>query len=88
MRVVKRSGEVEDFDPSKAINAILRVGTSPEEAKAILESVKPYLYDGMTTEELYRRIRSALPEPKVTLSRRSWAGCSSRWATRFWCARS
>ena len=65
MRVVKRSGELEDFDPAKAINAILRVGTSPEEAKAILESVKPYLYDGMTTEELYRRIRSQLPSPKA-----------------------
>jgi hypothetical protein len=65
MRVVKRSGEVEDFDPAKAINAILRIGTSPEEAQAILESVKPHLYDGMTTEELYRRIRSALPEPKA-----------------------
>jgi len=65
MRVVKRSGELEDFDPAKAINAILRVGTSPEEAEAILESVKPYLYDGMTTEELYRRIRSRLPAPQA-----------------------
>jgi hypothetical protein len=65
MRVVKRSGEVEDFDPSKAINAILRIGTSPEEAQAILESVRPYLYDGITTEELYRRIRSHLPTPKA-----------------------
>ncbi|HIH77010.1 MAG TPA: hypothetical protein HA343_06845, partial [Methanomassiliicoccales archaeon] len=58
MRVVKRSGEVEEFDPAKALNAILRVGTSPEEAQAILESVRPHLYDGMTTEELYRHIRS------------------------------
>lgn len=65
MRVVKRSGEVEDFDPAKAINAILRIGASQEEAQAILESVKPHLYDGMTTEELYRRIRSALPSPKA-----------------------
>jgi len=66
MRVVKRSGEVEDFDPAKAINAILRVGTPPEEAKAILESVKPYLYDGMTTEELYRRIRSQMGHCEAT----------------------
>lgn len=60
MRVVKRSGEMEEFDPAKAINAILRVGTSPEEARAILEAVKPRLYDGMTTEELYRHIRSEM----------------------------
>lgn len=60
MRVVKRSGEVEEFDQAKAINAILRVGTSPEEAEAIFERVRPHLYDGMTTEELYRRIRSQM----------------------------
>ena len=65
MRVVKRSGETEEFDPAKAINAILRAGTTPEQAQAILGSVKPYLYDGMTTEELYRRIRAALPTPKA-----------------------
>ncbi len=66
MRVVKRSGEVEDFDPAKAINAIMRVGTSPEEARAILESVKPNLYDGMTTEELYRQIRSHMGHCEAT----------------------
>jgi len=65
MRVVKRSGEMEEFDPSKAIASILKVGTSPEEAEAILEAVRPFLYDGMTTEELYRRIRAHLPSPKA-----------------------
>ncbi|TFG55901.1 MAG: hypothetical protein E4H30_06025 [Methanomassiliicoccus sp.] len=61
MRVVKRSGEIEEYDPRKAINAILRVGISRDEAESILESLEPYLYEGMTTEELYRRIRANLP---------------------------
>jgi len=61
MRVVKRSGEVEDFDPSKAMNAIVRTGLSPEEAEKVMEKVRPHLYDGMTTEELYRLIRVRLP---------------------------
>ncbi|NLX47915.1 MAG: hypothetical protein GXY70_07095 [Euryarchaeota archaeon] len=65
MRVVKRSGESEEFDPEKAIRAILRVGVSRKEAQAILESVRPHLYDGISTEELYRRIRSKLPSPKA-----------------------
>jgi hypothetical protein len=65
MRVVKRSGEVEEFEPGKAIRAILRVGTSQAEAERILENVKPHLYDGMSTEELYRRIRAELPEQKA-----------------------
>lgn len=65
MRVVKRSGEVEEFDPGKARNAIVRAGASPDEADRVLEKVEPHLYDGITTEELYRRIRAQLPSPKA-----------------------
>lgn len=61
MRVVKRSGETEEFDPAKAINAILRAGLSQEDAERLMEEVRPRLYDGMSTEELYRIIRSRLP---------------------------
>lgn len=66
MRVVKRSGEVEDFDPGKAINAVLRVGVSRKEAERIMEAIGPHLYDGMTTEELYRLIRARLPTCEAT----------------------
>lgn len=66
MRVVKRSGELEKFDPSKAINAILRVGISRDRAESILEELRPDLYDGMTTEELYRKIRARLPSCQAT----------------------
>jgi len=61
MRVVKRSGEIEEYDPCKAIRAILRVGISRDDADSILEALKPHLYDGMTTEELYRHIKALLP---------------------------
>ncbi len=66
MRVVKRSGELEEFDPSKAINAIVRVGIARDQAESILERLRPDLYDGMTTEELYRRIRTQLPSCQAT----------------------
>ncbi|MCX6651456.1 MAG: ATP cone domain-containing protein [Methanomassiliicoccales archaeon] len=66
MHVVKRSGKVEEFDSRKAINAILRVGTSQAEAEKILESIQPHLYDGITTEELYRKIRAQLPPCQAT----------------------
>ncbi|MCG7843890.1 MAG: ATP cone domain-containing protein [Methanomassiliicoccales archaeon] len=66
MRVVKRSGEIEEFDPSKAINAIVRVGIPRDRAESILDELKPQLYDGITTEELYRRIRSHLPSCQAT----------------------
>jgi len=66
MRVVKRSGELEEFDPSKAVNAIIRVGVPRDQAESILERLKPDLYDGMSTEELYRRIRTQLPSCQAT----------------------
>ncbi len=66
MRVVKRSGEMEDFDPCKAIRAIMRTGMSREEAQEVLDRIKPTFYDGMSTEELYRLIRSKLPSCKAT----------------------
>lgn len=65
MRVIKRSGEAEEFDPDKAVYALLKVGATRSEAECILDKVKPDLYDGITTEELYRRIRAQLPVGKA-----------------------
>ncbi|MDD1772194.1 MAG: restriction endonuclease [Methanomassiliicoccales archaeon] len=65
MRVIKRSGEAEEFDPEKAIYALLKVGATRSEAECILQRVMPELYDGITTEELYRRIRAQLPTGKA-----------------------
>lgn len=65
MRVIKRSGESEEFDPEKAIHALIKVGATRSEAECVLERVMPDLYDGITTEELYRRIRAQLPTGKA-----------------------
>lgn len=60
MWVIKRSGEREQFDPSKARAAVMRAGVAPGEADEIVERLMPQLYDGITTEEIYRRIHQAL----------------------------
>ena len=60
MWVIKRSGEREQFDPAKARAAVMRAGVSPAEADEILDRLLPQLYDGITTEEIYRRIHQAL----------------------------
>jgi len=65
MWVVKRSGEKEEFDPSKAKAAVVRAGVPPEEADRIVRGLMPQLYDGITTEEIYRRIRQALDRGKA-----------------------
>ncbi len=60
MWVIKRSGEREQFDPTKARAAVMRAGVSPSEADEIIDRLMPQLYDGITTEEIYRRIHQEL----------------------------
>ena len=65
-RVTKRSGESEEYDRSKTMTAIIRAGTSAAEAEVILTKLEPTLYDGITTEEIYRRVRALLNERSAT----------------------
>jgi hypothetical protein len=58
--VTKRSGEIEEFDRSKTKAAIMRSGTSVEEADEIIGRLEPKLYDRISTEEIYRQIRAML----------------------------
>lgn len=60
MQVIKRSGEREEFDPNKTISAIVRAGIPRDEATRIVQALEPQLYDGITTEEIYRQVRQML----------------------------
>jgi hypothetical protein len=60
MYVVKRSGEREAFDPSKVRASLVRSGTSNADADRVMEQLRPQLYDGITTEEIYRRVNKML----------------------------
>ena len=65
MQVIKRSGEREEFDPEKTRRAIMRVGVSDQEADAILDRLGQQLYDGISTEEIYRRVHDLLDGRKA-----------------------
>jgi hypothetical protein len=65
MRVIKRSGESEEFDPRKTVSAMVRSGASHEEVKGIMEALEPQLYDGITTEEIYSIVRRMLQGRKA-----------------------
>jgi hypothetical protein len=60
LKVTKRSGEVEEFDRAKTKVAVMRAGASADEAENIINRLLPRLYDGITTEEVYRQIRAML----------------------------
>jgi hypothetical protein len=66
LQVVKRSGEREEFDPSKTKRAIMRVGLSDQEAELVLRRLEQQLYDGISTEEIYRRVHQLLDGRRAT----------------------
>ena len=65
MKVVKRSGEREEFDRQKTIAAVTRAGVSQEEAEVIVRRLESQLYDGITTEEIYHRVHDMLQGRKA-----------------------
>jgi hypothetical protein len=65
MWVTKRSGDREEFDEGKVKRAIFRVGVSEKVAEDILLGVKRELYDGITTEEVYRKVHQLLDKKKA-----------------------
>lgn len=66
MQVVKRSGEREEFDPRKTIAAVVRAGVPRDEAEGIVRALEKQLYDGITTEEIYRRVHQMLQGRKAS----------------------
>lgn len=53
--VEKHSGEKESFDPQKLQGSLKRAGASPKLISKVEESILPYLTDGITTKEIYKR---------------------------------
>ncbi len=54
MKVKKHSGELIVFDIEKLQTSMRNVGASDTEMIEAYERMKPYLYDGMSTKELYQ----------------------------------
>lgn len=65
MQVVKRSGEREEFSRWKTINAMVKTGATRDEAEGILQALEPQLYEGITTEEIYHKVRNMLEGRKA-----------------------
>ncbi len=63
--VIKRSGEREEFDEAKVRTAIMRSDATAEEAEEILKHLKSELYDGITTELIYRDVHQMLQGRKA-----------------------
>ncbi len=53
--VEKHSGEKETFDPQKLQESLKRAGASAKLISKVEKSIAPYLTDGITTKEIYKR---------------------------------
>lgn len=58
--VIKATGEQEQFSSEKFINSLAKSGIDSDEATEILEELKPFLYNGIRTKELYRKTSEIL----------------------------
>ena len=60
--VRKKSSKLEAFDEGKLMKSLLRANASKRVAKLVVEKVKEKLYDGISTEEIYKEAFRILRE--------------------------
>ncbi len=60
MKIVKRNGRLEDFDPEKIRRACMDAGASEEVASDVASYVASRVHEGMTTDEIRRLVLSRL----------------------------
>ncbi|MFC4817798.1 ATP cone domain-containing protein [Flavobacterium sp. GCM10023249] len=62
MKVVKHSGEVVDFEKVKLERSLLKAGADQPTIQSILKNLATHLYDGMTTQQIYKLAFDRLKE--------------------------
>ncbi len=65
INVIKNSGEIEPLDLKKIRNACLRSGASQIIVNNVIHEIQVFLYDGITTKEIYQRVRGLLRKYSV-----------------------
>lgn len=64
MNITKADGTVEAFDPEKLLSSLRRAGTDRGTAESITEEVSASIFDGIPTNEIYRRAFARVREYK------------------------
>lgn len=70
MHVKKHSGELVPFDYNSLIHSLSRSGANEQEVQKVYENIKPNLYDGISTRELYVLAFDKLKEIRSTYAAR------------------
>jgi len=54
MKIVKHSGNLVDFEPGKLRRSLLKSGAGKEKVDAILHSIENQIYEGISTQKIYK----------------------------------
>jgi Holliday junction resolvase-like predicted endonuclease len=64
--IIKKSGEKEAFSFSKLKKSLQRSGATSKNIDLIIETIKPQLYNGISSKEIYRKAFSTLKKSNRT----------------------
>jgi hypothetical protein len=70
IEIVKADSSVEYFKVEKLRRSLRRAGAAPTEVNAIVQQIQTELYNGITTQEIYRRAFALLRERKLPTAAR------------------
>lgn len=70
IEVTKADGSSEYFKVEKLRRSLRRAGATPDEVNAIVAQIGKELYDGMSTQEIYRRAFTLLRERELPIAAR------------------
>jgi hypothetical protein len=70
IQVKKASGKDESFTPYKLENSLLRAGADIETSSAIVKEIEEWIYDGVSTKQIYARAFSLLRPKKIAAALR------------------
>ena len=54
MKIVKHSGNIVDFNPSKLRQSLLKSGASNQQVGTILNAIEGEIYEGISTKQIYK----------------------------------
>lgn len=60
MKIVKHSGDIVDFNPTKLKQSLLKSGASQLVVETILQTIKKEIYEGISTKQIYKMAFSLL----------------------------
>jgi len=54
MKIVKHSGNIVDYNPSKLRQSLLKSGASNRQVETILKTIEEEIYEGISTKQIYK----------------------------------